>query len=134
MNWWFGGLDFRIETIDQGNNTVILRLNRPVMIAQVKSLTDLMDGNPSNGELKKMRGSVNKVTFNTKDYLVYGYEDNATTSADGMQNGFIDTMDRVLVENITNSSSKVYSIGDPILELNNYYAASVPEWGEGWYY
>ena len=75
MNWWFGGLDFKVETIYPGNNTVILRLNRPVMIAKVNSAARLMDNNPSNGELKKMRGSVNKVTFNGMDYLVYGYED-----------------------------------------------------------
>ncbi len=129
MVWWIGGLEFKVETVDPGNSTVILNLTRPVLIAKVNSVADLMDNDLSNGELDKMRGSVNKVTFNEMDYLVYGYEDKAPTSADGMQNGFIDTMDRVLVENITNSSKNVYLIGEPIPELNNYYAASVPEWG-----
>ena len=128
-SWWIGGLEFNVDSVDQVNDSVKLILNRPVLVARINSAGDLMDNDPSNGELEKMRGSVNRVTFNDIDYLVYGYEDNATTSADGMQNGFIDTMDRVLVENITNSSSNVYSIGDPIPELNNYYAASVPEWG-----
>ena len=46
-----------------------------------------------------------------------------------MQNRFIDTMDMVLVENTTNGFSNIYRIGQPIPELDNYYAASVPEWG-----
>ena len=128
MNWWIGGLDFTVEAIYQGNSTVVLRLNKPVLVANVTSAEKLMDDNLANGELQKMRGSVNKVTFNSMDYLVYGYEDVAPTSADGMQFG-IDTMDRVLVENLTNSSSNVYRIGEPIPELDNYYAASAPEWG-----
>jgi len=128
MNWWIGGLDFTVETIDQGNNTVILRLNRPVLVGEVNSASELMDNNTANGELDKMRGSVNKVTFHGADYLIYGYEDVAPTSADGRQFG-IDTMDRVLVENLTNLSSNVYSIGEPIPELDNYYAASAPAWG-----
>lgn len=128
MNWWIGGLDFTVETIDPDNNTVVLRLNRPVLVANVTSAEKLMDDNLANGELQKMRGSVNKVTFNSTDYLVYGYEDKAPTSADGMQFGR-DTMDSVLVENLTNSNSNVYRIGEPIPELDNYYAASAPEWG-----
>ena len=128
MNWWIGGLDFTVEAINQSNNTVVLRLNRPVLVGEVNSTSELMDNNTANGELDKMRGSVNKVTFNSMDYLVYGYEDKTPTSADGMQFGR-DTMDSVLVENLTNSNSNVYSIGEPIPELNNYYAASAPEWG-----
>lgn len=128
MQWWIGGLDFTVETIDPDSDTVVLRLNRPVLVANVTSAEKLMDNNTENGELEKMRGSVNKVTFNSMDYLVYGYEDKAPTSADGMQFGR-DTMDSVLVENLTNPGSNFYRIGEPIPELNNYYAASAPEWG-----
>ncbi len=128
-NWWVGGLRFTVDAIYPGNNTVILSLNRPLMIARVASAERLLDGNPSNGELKKMRGSVNKVTFNGIDYLVYGYEDVENTSVDLLQNRYMDTMDRVLVEDTSDSSSNVYRIGQPIPALNNYYAASVPDWG-----
>ena len=88
-----------------------------------------MDDNPGNGELDKMRGSVNTVTFNSHSYHVYGYEDEATTSGDIAENAWIDTMDRVLVENISSGDTNIYRLGENITELDNYYAASVSEWG-----
>ena len=129
-NWWFGGLDFRVDTINSSNNTVILQLNNPVMVASVSALSDLMDGNPGNGEADKMRGSVNTVTFDSQEYIVYGYEDVANTSIIYVEHGWVETMDRVLVENVSNgSTTNIYRIGDNITEFNDYYAASVSEWG-----
>jgi len=128
--WWMGGLDFRVITINQTNSTVILELNRPVLVASIDSMSDLMDENPDNGELDKMRGSVNTVNFSGQEYLVYGYEDEANTSRIQVQDGWIETMDRVLVVNATsNEVSQPYRIGEPIPWLDNYYAASVSEWG-----
>jgi len=75
-----------------------------------------------------MRGSVNSVTFNGHDYLIYGYEDVANTSADLVNWGRVETMDRVLVVNQTSGSSNIYRIGQLIPELNNYYVACAPEW------
>ncbi|MDO8726564.1 MAG: Ig-like domain-containing protein [Candidatus Methanoperedens sp.] len=129
-NWWIGGLDFRVIDINLTNQNVQLRLNQPVLIARIDALSILTDGNDANGEAKKMRGSVNSVNFSGNDYLIYGYEDNATTSGD-LVNGFgrIETMDRVLVVNQTNGGSNVYRIGQLIPEFNNYYVAGAPEWG-----
>jgi hypothetical protein len=77
-----------------------------------------------------MRGSVNLVTFNENNYLIYGYEDVANTSGDLVNGGRrIETMDRVLVFNQTSEDSNVYQIGQLIPELNNHYVAGAPEWG-----
>ena len=129
-NCWFGGLDFRVTTINSSNNTVILELNNPVMVASVEALSILMDGNDSNGEADKMRGSVNTVNFSGQEYIVYGYEDKANTSRDLVEHGWIETMDRVLVENVSNGGeTNIYRVGENITEFNGYYAASVSEWG-----
>lgn len=128
-SWWMGGLDFTVVDIDDSGNTVTLQLNQPVMVASINSANILLDGNTGNGELDKMRGSVNKVNFSGNEYLVYGYEDQGNTSVDQMEQGWIDTMDRVLVENLSSGESNIYLIGQNISEFNNYYAASVPDWG-----
>lgn len=128
--WWIGGLDFQVVNINSSNNSVQLRLNQPVLIAGINALSNLTDGNDANGEAKKLRGSVNSVNFSGNDYLIYGYEDNATTSGD-LVNGFcrIETMDQVLVVNLTSGGSNRHRIGQLIPELNNYYVAGAPEWG-----
>ena len=127
--WWIGGLDFEVVDINQTNNSVQLQLRQPVLIAGIDALRNLTDGNPENGEADNMRGSANSVTFNGHNYLVYGYEDNATTSGDLVNWGWVETMDRVLVFNQTSESSNIYQIGELIPELDNYYAAGAPEWG-----
>ncbi|VVB86781.1 Uncharacterised protein [uncultured archaeon] len=128
-NWWIGGLDFQVVDINETANLVQLRLNQPVLIAGIDALGVLMDGNNSNGEAESMRGSVNSVTFNGNDYLIYGYNDVAPTSVDLVNMGRLETMNRVLVFNQTGGGSNIYRIGQLIPELNNYYVASVPEYG-----
>jgi hypothetical protein len=125
--WWIGGLDFQV--IDINATIVRLELRQPVLIASIDALSNLTDGNDANGEAKKMRGSVNSVNFGGNDYLIYGYEDNATTSGDLVNWGRIETMDQVLVVNQTGGGSNRYRIGQLIPELNNYYVAAAPEWG-----
>ncbi len=127
--WWIGGLDFEVVDINQTNQSVQLQLMQPVLIASIDALSNLTDDNPANGEADNMRGSVNRVTFNGNDYLIYGYEDVANTSGDLVDWGWIETMDRVLVVNQTSGSSNIYQIGQLIPELNNYYVAGAPEWG-----
>ncbi|MDD5615396.1 MAG: Ig-like domain-containing protein [Candidatus Methanoperedens sp.] len=128
-NWWIGGLDFQVVDINQTNQSVQLQLMQPVLIASIDALSNLTDGNPNNGEADNLRGSVNNITFNGHNYLVYGYEDIAPTSGDLVNWGRIETMDRVLVFNQTSGSSRIYRIGENISDLNNYYVASAPEWG-----
>jgi len=127
--WWMGGLDFKVSAINKSNDTVILELNRPILVAGVDALSILMDANNSNGEADKMRGSVNTVTFDSQEYIVYGYEDVANTSIINVEHGWVETMDRVLIENVSDGDTNIYRIGDNITEFNNYYAASVSEWG-----
>lgn len=125
---WMGGLQFEVESIDESNDTVILSLDSPLIIASVDSLEFLMNGDPSDGEADDLRGSVNEVHFNGQDYLVYCYEDVALTGYDNTEWGG-ETLDRVIVENVNSREMNIYRLGESVADLSGYYAASASTWG-----
>lgn len=134
---WIGPMNVNLTSVDSANATVVLTLypyeqpgDHLLFTSRVYSMGNLMDGNVSNGELQNYRGSVNTITSpGGKVFNIYGYEDVAPTSADLIPWGYQPTMDRVLVENTTSQAKNIYRIGEPIPEIDNYYAAVASTWG-----
>ncbi|MDW7731181.1 MAG: hypothetical protein SCH66_01990 [Methanolobus sp.] len=126
--YWMGGLDFNVSAIN--NDSVELTLRWPLTVVSIEGMDTLMDDNTDNGEMTSYMGSVTGVNFSDQDYYVFGYEDEAGTMYDLMPEHYMETKDRVLVVNASNSSdTNIYRIGENITEFDNYYAASVAKWG-----
>ena len=126
--YWMGGLDFEVTNVTDANVTLTLRY--PLMILSMDATETLVDDNTANGEAKTYSGAVAQVNFNSQDYYIFGYEDEAGTMYDLMTNSYIDTMDSVLVVNASDFSDvDTYHIGENINGFNDYYVASVSTWG-----
>ncbi|WP_143072291.1 hypothetical protein [Methanolobus profundi] len=126
--YWMGGLDFEVNNITNTSAEVTLRY--PLIVASVDAAGSLMDDDLENGEISTYFGSVAQVTFNDQDYYIIGYEDQAGTMYDQMEQAYTETKDSILVVNASNSSdANTYRIGETIDGFNGYYAASVANWG-----
>ncbi len=120
--YWMGGLDFNVSEINEFD--VVLTLRSPIMILSVEAVEPVMN------DMTSYSGSVAQANFNGQDYYIFGYEDEAGTMYDQLPEYFPETKDSILVVNASDSNDVTnYRIGETISEFDDYYAASVSNWG-----
>ncbi|WP_340819187.1 hypothetical protein [Methanolobus sp. WCC4] len=128
QSFWIGGFDFEVTTIN--TDSVILTLRSPLITSSLGPVSALTDDDTSNGELASYSGAATEVTFGGQDYYLFGYNDQAGTMHELLDNSYLETKDRVLVVNASNTSqTNTYRIGETIDEFGGYYVASVANWG-----